>query len=228
MEVLNATYLFEDSNKERVWPASAESFWTTLFSLFILHLSNGTAPRGKLTIWHCTDGPKAPWYVPRSKEKLEFKNVTFDDITVEPYGLCRPFLCTNETLTAEAGGFSPDIVVRSRSKNRDHFVIIENKVTSGSHLAPNQIENYPCLMKWLSERKISFDFLILQSVGCCDALAEQTRFLQKEWQRHFGILLWEEVLREMKRTNFLLTGVPIDRWERYSKALDTDCSRRKA
>ena len=227
MAELNATYLFEGRNKERVWPASAESFWTTLFSLFALHLGTGTASRGRLTIWHCTDGPKAPWYVPRSTNPtLGLANVTFDDIAVEPHGLSRPWPGTNDLLTAAAGGFPPDVVIRSHIRERDHFVIIENKVTYGACLAGNQIENYPRLITWMLERNISFDFLILQSAGCCDALAQQARSFQREpWAAYFGILLWEEVLREMKGTNFMLPGVPIDAWQRYSGALDTECAR---
>ena len=143
MAGLNATHLFEGSNGKRAWPASAESFWTTLFSLFALHLGTGTVSQESLTIWHCTDGP-----------------------------------------------------------------------------------NYPRLIGWLLERDVSFDFLILQSAGCCNALAQQARAFQREaWAAHFGVLLWEEVLREMKGAHFCFPGVPINAWQKYSAALDSDCAR---
>jgi len=222
MVILSATDFF-DGNKENTWPSFAEHFWTAIFSLFTLHIGSGPVPRSRLTIWYCTDkGP--PWYIPRSKNSsLELVNVTFDDITVEPQTLSGTWPGTNDLLPAELG-FSPDLVLRTKINSKDHFIIVENKVTSKACLQSNQVENYPRLSKWLLDHNIGFDFLLLQSVGCNNNLADQTRLFQKEpWAAHFGILLWEEVFREMKRTKFMISGLPIETWQTYSTAMDTEC-----
>lgn len=177
---MNATGLFNSQEK-------GESFWTSLFSLFLLHLAARTTSRDVLTIWHCTDGPKAPWYVRRlANSNLQLANVGFDDMAVEPSSVS--FM--PEEITPEAGYFPPDIVIRSNPGDGRHFFIIENKIKG--HLQNNQIHNYPELIKWLLDHKISsFDFLILHSEGRSDALAQQTRNFQKsKWGAdHFGILL---------------------------------------
>ncbi len=222
MRVLNATDLFED--KTKFCPPSSESFWTSLFSLFLMHIG-GRASRGHLTIWQCTDGTEPPWYAPRTQNPmLGLSNIAFHDIAVQPLTLPRAWPCTADFLPIDIGGFSPDLLVRSRNENGEYFLIVENKITHGARLAENQAENYPRLIRWLIERQISFDFLILQSAGCCDDLAKQCRSFQSEpWADRFGILLWEEVFRVMKSTGFMSDCLPIDDWQRYSEALDKDC-----
>jgi hypothetical protein len=220
----NATYLFEGKYKERTWPSSSESFWTALFALFVLHLATGSTPRGRLTVWHCTDGSNNKWYKPRAvRPSLEFTDLTFDSIAIEPRVLPSPWPGTQHILDTTVGGFSPDIVIRSPDLGRaDQFIVIENKIAG--YLAPNQCENYPRLAGWLVERGTPFDFLLLQSAGCHKTLHEQARCFQREpWGSNFGILLWEEVLREMLRTEFTLAGLPVQSWHVYTEALESDC-----
>jgi hypothetical protein len=207
------------------WPASSESFWTTLFAMFALHIGGGPVPRSRLTIWQCTNGVDGKWYAPReSRSTLDLADVTLDAITVEPRALSKPWPGLGVVPPADAGGFSPDIVIRSaRPGGGDHFIVIENKITSAASLMDNQVENYPRLARWLTNHRVSFDMLLLKSVGCCKALYNQARAFQDDtWGSSFGILLWEQVLREMRRTNFTVAGLPLDAWERYTTALETD------
>jgi hypothetical protein len=223
---LNATYLFEDTYVRRTWPPSSESFWTAVFAMFVLHLGVGPTPRGCLTVWQCTDGSNNKWYAWRpSRPTLKLANLDFESVVVEPRAPWRPWPGTSLTLPAAAGGFSPDLVIRSRCANgREHFTIIENKVTSNGCLRDNQIENYPRLADWLLQQGLSLDILLLQSIGCCPALYEQDRlFERKPWGANFGILLWEEVFREMHRTCFTPVGIPTEAWQEYTAGLDTDC-----
>jgi len=85
------------------------------------------------------------------------------------------------------------------------------------------MENYPRLAAWLTAHALSFDFLLLQSVGC-EELHAQARLLQgMPWSEHFGILLWEEVLRVMHAAGFALPEFPIGRWQQFADALEKDC-----
>jgi hypothetical protein len=45
------------------------------------------------------------------------------------------------------------------------------------------------------------------------------------WGSHFGILLWEEVIELMKKSGFTLTGLPVDDWQQFAAALDSECER---
>lgn len=220
----NATYLFEGKYKERIWPTSSESFWTALFALFALHLGCGSTPRSRFTVWECTNGSNNKWYSPRAaRSTLELTGLNFDSIAIEPRALTNPWPGTQDVLSAKVGGFSPDIVIRScNAEGHDHFVVIENKIAGC--LAPNQYENYALLATWLVEKKVSFDLLLLQSAGCRGSLYDQAHSFQRSpWGNNFGILLWEEVLREMLRTEFTLAGLPVQSWHVYTEALESDC-----
>lgn len=206
---------------------SSESFWTTLFAMFVLHIGSLDPPR-QLTVWHCTDGSQNKWYTPRKKRpSVVFTGVKFDDLTIEPSTLSKKeWPGTNLLLSPEDGGFSPDVVIRvpGEDHGKDHFIIIENKITYGACLQENQMINYPRLIARLIENQISFDFLFLQSAGCSEELARQALCFQKQpWADNFGILLWEQVLREMDNTHFA-PYLPIKEWQKYSEALDTDCA----
>lgn len=189
---MNATYLFEGNYDGRGWPPSSESFWTSVFAVFALHLG---ARAGQLTVWQCTNGgPNKKWYTKRtSRPNLQLANLDFDSVVVEPRALSRPWPGTSLVLPTDAGGFSPDIVIRSRGADgSEHFAIVENKVTSSACLADNQIENYPKLANWLRDHGLSFDILFLQSAGCSDQLYKQAgSFQSSNWGANFGILLWE-------------------------------------
>ena len=115
---------------------------------------------------------------------------------------------------------------RTLSSDREHFLIVENKVTYRGCLADNQIENYPLLATWLAERAISFDLLFLQSAGCHETLYKQAKEFQSvSWGSHFGILLWEEVIELMKKSGFTPTGLPVDDWQQFAVGLELDCER---
>jgi hypothetical protein len=217
----NATYLFNGDDKN--WPASSESFWTTLFGLFVLHLSNIGEPTTGLNIWQGANGTDGKWYERRKPSTtLELSNLSFNSIAIEPSNLLK--ILWPEKLEQKEGGFSPDIVIKTRKADgSDHFIIIENK-GSGATLRENQLENYPRLMDWLKVKKVSFDFLLLQSVGNNYYLFKKACELQKKYEQ-FGILLWEEALRVMQKTHFAPQGLPIPLWQVYADALDIDCDK---
>ena len=192
-----------------------------MFGLFVLHLSSNDEPSKRLTIWQCTDGTDKKWFKPRNASaKLELHNFKFSSIAIEPSNLLKIW----PKLSNEEGRFSPDIVIKTwKDNDKEHFIIIENK-GSGARLRVNQLENYPRLMKWLNDNKVSFDFLLLQSIGNDNLLFEQAQKLQKEYTQ-FGILLWEDALNMMKKTNFVPQGLPTPSWQSYAKGLEIDCDK---
>jgi hypothetical protein len=214
----NATYLFEAKNSQ--WPPSSESFWTTLFAIFLLE------KKPVLTIWRYDNSSIRPYFSKRvSQNKQEpdclfLDGLIFESVVVEPRALSRNWPGTDEIPTADAGGFSPDVVIRLKN---DHFVIIENKITSGAMLNKNQLENYPRLADWLTIKNCKFDILLLMSVGA-DGLYKQAKELMDKIGGNFGILLWEEVLKKMKESGFAKDYLPIDDWQKYTEALDMDCA----
>jgi len=223
----NAADLFEGNDRQTIWPTSSESFWTTLFALFALHLGCESTPRGGLTVWHASDGSNAKWYAPRPGNSiLQFTNLTFDSLSVEPAGGLwkKGWPGVHDSPPLKVAGFSPDIVIKSsKAYGGDHFVLIENKIKGA--LRKNQRENYPLLADWLVNNRVSFDVFLLQSAGCRHRYYEDAKFFQgSPWRNHFGILLWEEVLREMLRTEFTLPALPVQSWQVYTGALNSDCA----
>ncbi len=123
-------------------------------------------------------------------------------------------------------GFSPDIVIRCKnSDDRDHFVIIENKIITGACLQCNQMENYQKLAKMLCEEKISFDLIFLQSVGLGNKIYDQAEIFQENANlgQNFGIIFWEEVFEKMYASGFAPTGLPIEVWKQYTPAYHVEC-----
>ena len=225
MPAQNATHLFEA--KAAPWPAASESFWTTLFALFLLHLSRQADH--DLTIWTPHSPARGKFYAPRTRRpRLQLPALDFDDVIVEPRGFVKRWPGTQLMLSADAGGFSPDIVVWCRRADTDdHFLIVENKVTYRGCLADNQLENYPRLATRLGEQDISFDLLLLHTAGSDGALYDQARRLQAEpWGERLGMLLWEEVFEAMHRTKFAAGLLPVSGWTRYSALLPDVCGER--
>ncbi len=50
------------------------------------------------------------------------------------------------------------------------------------------------------------------------------RHFQRDLRNKFGLLLWEDIFRQMKKRQFYLPGVDVDGWQNYTEALDTDAA----
>src|SRR5574342_1334735 len=162
---MNATHLFEKVQGDRSLPPSSESFWTTIFALSLLHISFKDE---ELRVWQPTSTGQRPWYEPMV-QRLRMHSLDFDGLAVEPRSVVDiwPEAGVNSTF----GGISPDIVARvSATATTPRFVLIENKITSGAMLNPNQVSAYPQLIRLLAEKRINASLLILQSVGCSQHL----------------------------------------------------------
>ncbi len=225
---MNATYLFERSTHEETiavppLPHSSESFWTSLFALFLLRL--GQDKKGQLSVWQCKSTQRQPWYEERSDSaSIDVRGIKFDDIAVEPPSLVGRCLDANVEIPPDIGGISPDILVRlpiNNSRKKQKYLLIETK-TVGADLSQRQVENYLNLLEFLKKRKVDSELLLLMSVGTTPAMHEAAQNLQRNLRSKFGLLLWEDVLRQMKECRFQLAGIDIEDWQKYTEALNTD------
>lgn len=71
----NATYLF--NNVGGVWPANGEQFWTSLFALYLMHLSHQANPT--LRVWRA-NGKSKKYELRIPKGELLLSPIHFSDI----------------------------------------------------------------------------------------------------------------------------------------------------
>ncbi len=164
----NATDLFELRRKEKRLPDSSESFWTTLFGLFLLHVAKNGSKGSELQVWRCSDSHEAPWFEPRRNlPPLDLTGLDFDSLTVEPIGKSMSqYFWTVAKVPLKIARFEPDLVLEvsgTQQGGNTKYIFIENK-TEGP-LQRNQTENYPQLINYLSQKGVGTEFLLLVSVG---------------------------------------------------------------
>lgn len=215
----NATWLFQRKNGSL--PACSESFWTTTFAYFLLHLAD--VKDAELTIWRCTGSNCAPWYEPRpTSSKLSVSGLQFDDLSVECPSLAGNFFSPDLCVPPEIGGFRPDVLVKTfpqGTKKQPKYWLIETKTTE--LLQGNQEINYPRLVNYLAQHVIDAEFLLLISVGA-EGLYRPASQLQRELDHRFGLLLWEDVIRRMAQYGFRLPGLSVADWQGFTHSIAKD------
>src|SRR6267378_1086664 len=99
----NMTHLFKTGSG---LPDSSESFWTSLFALYLLHLGR---TNGMLNVWERLDSDKAPYYRPRKgSSTLDLSGLKFENVSVEPKALAMArYFKSVAGLSAEDSGFEP-------------------------------------------------------------------------------------------------------------------------
>lgn len=206
---MNATYFFE---KKHALPASSESFWTSLFAIFLLHLGR-TNPPIQLGVWRpIEDAVNAPWFRRVERPSFDISGLSLDQVAVEPKDLCHLF----PELSVRVTGISPDILVRRDNR----FMIVENKITTGAKLNSNQCDAYADLVK---ERESQLFYFVLMSYGCQSSFYSQLIGLSGRLQRNFGILLWEDVFRAMELSNFSFPGFDPRNLHEFMQGAESEC-----
>jgi hypothetical protein len=214
---VNATDYFERRHGNRLYPACSESFWSTVFAFFLLHLAQ-TRQDIRLRVWEPTQQPPRLWYKPKRDElAFDVTGLVFEGIAVEPTTVAGVWPDIDITLT----GIAPDLFLRF-DRTKGTYVFVETKVTTGASLNSNQESNYPALVTRLAARGTDVRLLILKSIGCCSRLYAQSTRLQGQLGDRFGILIWEEVFREMRRSKFSLPGLDTESLQAYPDA-SSDC-----
>lgn len=223
---MNATNLFEYFKKSGKLPSLSESFWTSVFAVFLLHLSHDIKTTPKIDVWHCKQATKAPYYKRREGDPLNVAGLTIENLGIEVKYLTKEWGDVFGLLDPKIGGIKPDILVKlpSASIGKTKYVFIENKTEYGASLGENQKKAYPDLIKFLNGQGIQSEYLILQSVSCKDAFFRDLQSLQRELKDKFGILFWEDILRLMGKTNFRPAGFDVTSWvEKYTDDSHMEC-----
>jgi hypothetical protein len=226
---MNATHLFErhpsgQLNSAAALPHSSEHFWTAVFGLFVLHLAGNRD--SDLHVWQLMEPPLRPKYFEphRASPVFNVSGLAFDHISIEPSNLSGVRFGEKASLPIQIAGMSPDLVIRNSkgTAGQESYTFIENK-TVGADLSQRQRENYVNLVRSLQELGIQSQTFVLCSTGD-DAVYKACREFQSVLGlENFGLVLWEDVLREMKRTVFVLPGLDIAKWANtYTDDLDQD------
>ncbi len=228
---MNATHLYEKVRGDRSLPPLSESFWTAIFAFFLLHLSKAH-PEPTVTAWRVIDSSARPWYERKlASAGLRLKGLSFSAIAVEP--LTVMLVWPAAKLDIKLTGIAPDIVLRLEEEmGKTRYALVENKVTTGAMLNANQLSTYPALSHSLAAQGIECQFFVLHSVGCSQRLYAATKTLQMHLEDRFGVLLWEDVFRQMHASpQFRLPGFDVDALQPYTEDARMDCydwERRKA
>jgi hypothetical protein len=237
---MNATHLFEGWSADGArplgkLPPSSEHFWSSVLSLFVLHLADKQIP---LNVWRATEGGTPRWFDHRSPQpQLDLGKLLFDDVSVEPYSLSGSSLHPTLNVPQDIGGISPDVVVRPGPAPEGgagalgRFVFVECKTRYSSRLDANKTKIYPQLFRYLRRaHSITCEYLLLMSVGMDNVFYRQVFDLQNSLKGEgfgFGLLLWEDVIRQMIETGFCLPGVKVEGWKPFTDALYTDPTARR-
>ena len=183
----NATYLFEKPDRDL---HNSESFWTSLFGLFLLECSMKCK---KVTIptyrFYKYDNGK--W---EFKEDEDFNmpfNLSFQDVIVEGIIKSSIFPDIPDNLT----NIKPDLLVLHRDENELKDVFIFEIKTIGAHI--HQKDLYEGLLDYFQCKGYNVVLFFLLSIGHennsdWSKLAEKQHMIRKN---PFRIIFWEDVLK---------------------------------
>lgn len=219
----NATWLFERETSVADFPHSSESFWTAIFALFLAHLgARPDPPQRSVQVYEIKDAAKPSF---RRLDKMPIFQVGFDDIAVEPSKLGGKYFGAGVNLSPAEGGFRPDLFVRLREATGGFatHILIENK-TIRYAFKEDQALKYERLMEALKRQNVHARLLLLTPASPEDS--DRTTLptalsLQSKLGAGFGLLLWEDIIRQMQNTGFAVPGVNLPEWQRYTQLLDT-------
>jgi hypothetical protein len=218
----NITFLFRSRDGEtRNLP---ECFGTSLFIIFLCYL--GQKKGSYLKVYQpCLSMEK--FELRGTAPELNRLNITgleFDDCKIE-FNRSHAEEFNIPGIKDFLAKIRPDLLLRVRSSDGDRFVVIEVKTTDTKEMkafTPAQRNHYAEFIKCLNNSNPGSQLLVLTSVGS-DGVFKVCREFQEVLKDQFGILLWEDVLREMSRFNFELPGIPIKKWaENYTSALGSE------
>lgn len=180
----NATDLF--IKPDRAYHNS-ESFWTSLFALYILGVSNSGAERIP-AYQHTNRGEFRKDGFLKIPSGLKFEDVVVEGGIGDISFFKKAGFNGNEIL--EDFWFKPDVVIRADSKK---VIVIEIK-TVGHHLGEHQKNNYVNFTKFLNERGCNAELYFLLSCGH-EKNSDWELLTEKGEQLEYKILLWEDVLK---------------------------------
>jgi hypothetical protein len=210
---LNATNLFETA---ALLPCS-ESFWTTLFGLFLLEGALSQPDSFGITVYERNSNVKTPPYyeLRRGSPRFVPGAILMSDVAIEPTTeKTQSFLSAKcSGLKLPCFGIRPDILINGVG-SQPYLTFIECKTSTS--MQANQLENYGTIIRELNLRGWQCQLLLLASKGMSEALDKQVRYLEKCLANDFGLILWENVLLHMIEMRFRIPGVDLKTWKAFS------------
>lgn len=183
MDKSNMTYLFEQPRSKH---HNSESFWTSLFALHILSLSQSQQDKYIPTYRFQVEGKE--WKFTQHETSFCVPpSLLFTDVVVE--GGINETTFKGVSIDNELYAIKPDIIVQKDKK----ISIIEVKTTGRHCIGAHQKSLYDKLIVLLGKNGYKADLFFLMSVG--HEKNSDWELLQKNPAAK--ILLWEKVLEEI-------------------------------
>lgn len=195
----DATWLFQrcdSSSAKPMFPNGqhSESWWTALFSLFLLHQNvSGKCPEIPLHQPHRPQPGESDWtYLPM--RALDYKGLTFSSFLTERQlnaKLATSFFGV-QTWPQEFTKLAVDLAVMFPAERR--AVLIENKTVGAG---PGSLGDYARVVKHLQANGLKAALHVLISRG-----NPTDSILESVLENDLSIILWEDVLRLMTQDSF--------------------------
>lgn len=180
----NATYLFGRPNSRF---HSSEQFWSSLFALLILNLSNSEGMFQIPAYRFFQD--KEKWVYKHDEYFVIQKGLKLENVVVDGK-ITDAIFPDMKPLSNELSGIRPDIFIHKDKR----IEIIEVK-TIGAHLLSGQRNNYLNLRKFFNENQFQVGLYFLLSIGHEKDNDWTTLQDTGQGENPFKILLWEDVLK---------------------------------
>jgi len=181
----NATYLFQEPNRNH---HNSESFWTSFFALYLLHLSK-QANTPEIPAYKCNlkDGKRrfetdGILNIPKG---LDYRNVVVEG------GIRDGFVPNlSSPIPQNLYNLKPDIIIQKNSE----IIVIEVK-TIGASIANQQKENYEQITEFLNQNGYKASLYFLISAGyehSIDNLSYNSSNIDT-----FKLLIWEQIFKHI-------------------------------
>jgi hypothetical protein len=182
----NATYLFCRPEARENGLHSSESFWTSIFALYILIASDLRKPTQIPTYKFKDD--QDHWEYIKNGEFNVLMGLKYDDLIIE--GKINKFMelieISAQYITKEYWDKKPDIIIK-----KDNQIIIIEVKTIGSPLLKDSVEFYIKLKNYIKTKsEYNVELYFLYSLGNNEA----EKYLNNN-DPPFKIILWEHVLK---------------------------------
>jgi hypothetical protein len=181
----------------------------------------------KLRVWQFNESK--PWFRKRGfSEYLRLNSLKLCDIMVEKYLYNSLFGLTEDQLPINITGIKPDIFIKIKYSSQVRYYLIENKMKTIETFTSAQKSDgaYVKLINLLNKYNMHCEYLVLTSCGVHNnSFWKEVREIQQKLKdkNQFGLILWEDIIRQMASISFKLPGIDIDDLKmKYTECIDTD------
>lgn len=184
-EDLNATCLFQLPSNDY---HNSESFWSSLFALYILALSNSQKELIIPAYNYHHDDSTGHWFFEQDGNFQIPPGLSFHNVIVEGKVNHHSFPGIDK-IDNEYLNLQPDIII---TRQREIYII---EIKTVGHRIGKQKSLYERLVKFLNEREFHVELFFLLSIG--HESKSDWRLLRNNEESQFRILLWERILEDI-------------------------------